>query len=168
VRGDLVHTSRSLVLPTLALVFILAFVPGEAALAARVYALLLCGAALVLSLSALRRALPRAQPLRRSGGKPAPARRKPPETLARLEQEVLLGAFDQHHRLRPRLRDLARDVLETRRQVSLDVDPAAAREILGETTWELVRPDRPPPRDRQAHGIPLRELAAVVEALERV
>ena len=166
-KTELLRTGRRLVLPTLALAFVLALLPGEAALAARIYALLLCGYAFLLTLRLLRR-FPPARPLRRSGRRSAPVRRKPPDTLARLEQEVLLGAFDPYHRLRPGLRSLAHDILEVRRRVSTDTDPGAARRILGDATWELVRPDRPPPTDRFAQGVPLSELARVVESLERI
>lgn len=166
-KADLLRSGRSLVLPTLALAFVLAFVPGEAALAARIYALLLCCYALVLALAALRRTLPPTRPLRPATRRQTSTRRKPPETLARLEQEIWLGPFDFHQRLRPPLRELARDFLELQRGVSLDGDPEAARRILGDTTWQLLRPDRPRP-DRSAAAIPLSELARVVESLERI
>jgi hypothetical protein len=170
VRPDLVRAGRTLLLPTLALGFVLAFVPGEAGLAARVYALFVAVLALLVALAALRRALPPARPLRRRPGKRSD-RRPVPETLERIEQETLLGvasSFDLHHRLRPRLRDIASELLSARRRVSLDEDPDAARAILGDTTWELVRPNRAPPEDRFARGIPPGELAQVVESLERI
>ena len=56
----------------------------------------------------------------------------------------------------------------TRRRLSLDDDPEAARQIVGDETWELVRSDRPPPKDRPARGLPVSELDRVVESLERV
>jgi hypothetical protein len=68
----------------------------------------------------------------------------------------------------PRLRAVAAGLLSSRRNVSLAERPETARAILGEDTWELVRPDRPAPEDRLAKGIPSREFAHVVDALEGV
>ncbi|TML48096.1 MAG: hypothetical protein E6G20_06300 [Actinobacteria bacterium] len=169
-RAEVLRSVRSLILPTLALAFVLAFVRGEAALAARIYALLLCGFASVLTLKALRRALPPTRRLRLSATQRARGRRTPPEELARIEQEVLLGMApsDLHRRLRLRLRELASELLEARRRIGLDDDPEAARRILGDEAWQLVRADRPPSEDRFAHGIPVSELARVVESLERI
>ena len=171
-RADLLRSARTLVLPTLALVAVLVFVPGDSGLAARAYALLLCVLAFLVALAALRRGLPREEslhpraPKRRGGG-----RRAIPETLERIEQETHLGiasSFDLHHRLRPRLRALSTELLATRRRISLDDQPQAARDVLGEVTWELVRPHRPPPEDRFARGISTGELEQVVESLERI
>ena len=39
---------------------------------------------------------------------------------------------------------------------------------VGPDVWELVRPDRPPPADRRARGIPPAQLRRVVESLERI
>jgi hypothetical protein len=63
---------------------------------------------------------------------------------------------------------VAAGLLSSRRRVSLELDRGTARAILGEDVWELVRPDRPPPEDRLAKGIPPRELARVVDALEAI
>src|SRR5207248_2476877 len=132
-------------------------------------ALLLCGLVLVLALKTLRRGFPDARPLRaRSTGD---ARQRTPGTLARLEQEVALGiasSFDLHHRLRPRLRALVQELLEARRGVSLEREPEQARDLVGAETWELVRPDRPPPEDRLGRGLPVSALARIVESVERI
>ena len=168
-RSDLVRAARFLVLPTLGLVFVVAFTPGRAALAIRVYALLLCGVALVLMVSALHRAFPRATPLRRPA-KRRNERREVPGALARIEQEVALGvagSFDLHHRLRPRLRQLASELLAMRRGIELDDEPETARARLGDETWDLVRRERAQPKDRLARGIPISELTRVVESLEQ-
>jgi hypothetical protein len=167
-RRDLLRAGRFLALPTLALAFVVAFAPGRVGLALRVYALILCGVVLVLVVASLRRAYPPATPLR----PPASRRRRArdvPATLERLEQELALGvagSFDLHHRLRPRLRTIARDLLLARRGISLDGEPDRARAALGDATWELVRTVRPPPEDRLARGIPIPELSRVVESLE--
>jgi hypothetical protein len=171
VRSDIVRTGKLLLLPTAGLLAVVAFVPGRTELAVRIYALVLCGAALLLLLGVLRRAYAPVTPLR---GRVKPARlgrRDTPGSLARIEQEVALGiagAFDLHHRLRPRLRTLAAELLATRRGISLNGAPERARDLLGDETWELVREDRPPPEDRQARGLPINELRDVVESLERV
>ncbi len=167
---DLRRAARALWLPALALGFVVAFAPGRTGLAIRVFALLACGAALLVVLAALRRAYPRERPLRRAA-KEASASRAIPGMLGRLEQETALGvagSFDLHYRLRPRLRGLTADLLAARRGVSLDATPERAGALLGETTWELVRLDRPPPEDRLAAGLPINDLRHVVESLERL
>jgi hypothetical protein len=158
-----------LALPTIALFFVIAFAPGHTGLALRVYALIAAVYALLIGVAALRRELPPATPLRPR--MPRRRRQQPPETLDRLEQEVILGisgAFDLHYHLSPRLRGLARDLLASRTGISLDDMPEAARNALGEETWALVDPQRSPPVDRLARGIPPTELAHVVAALERI
>lgn len=169
-RRDLGRAAKLLAAPTAALAVVAAFGPGRLGLALRVYALLLAAAALVLLLAALRRAYPPETPLR-PGRAARPAGRRAPAPLARLEQEAALGvawSFDLHHRLRPRLRRLAAELLAARRGVSLDGSPERARGLLGGEAWELVRADRPPPADRRARGIAAEELARVVESLERL
>jgi hypothetical protein len=161
--------ARALVVPTIALLGIAAFVPGRIALGVRIYALVLGAVVVVVLVLALKRAYPNETVLRVAA---SPARRgMPPSSLARIELETTLaaaGTFDLHYRLVPRVRALAVGLLSSRRRVSLELDRDTARSILGEDVWELVRPDRPPPEDRQAKGIPPRELARVVEALEAI
>jgi hypothetical protein len=162
--------ARLLLLPTIVVVGVVAFLPGRTELAARIYALLVCVVVLVLALDALLSAYPAAARLRPHGRATDPPRR-PPHSLVRLEQEAAIGvasAFDLHHRLRPRLRDLAVDLLDTRRRISLDRHGDEARAILGDKTYELVREDRPPPEDRLARGLKPTELDEVVRSLERV
>jgi hypothetical protein len=169
VRTELVRAAARLTIPTLALGFVLAFKPGHAGLALRVYFLLLAAYALLVAVAALRVELPPATPLRiRARRSP---RQHPPETLDRLEQEVVLGisgSFELHYHLAQRLRSLARDLLGGRRGISLDGDRDAARSALGDEAWELVRPDRAPPADRLARGIPPADLARIVTALEGI
>ncbi len=78
------------------------------------------------------------------------------------------AAFDVHFRLRPVLVDLAGDLLASRRGIDLERDPERARAALGEPTWELVRPDRPEPADRNDPGIARPELDRVITALEHL
>lgn len=170
-RHNLALGVRLLLLPTFALVFVVAFLPGRLELAIRIYALVACGAVLGLMVAALRRAYPPASPLRtrRSGGRRRS--RDSPAMLARVEQEVVLGAagsFDLHRHLRPRLRSIASELLAARRRISLDGDSGEARALVGDETWELVRKDRPPPADRRARGAPSDMLDRVVASLERL
>jgi hypothetical protein len=171
VRRDFIRAGRLLVLPTLALLAVLAFLPGRTELVIRVYALVLCGVAVALMVAALRRAYPRATPIRARTRRRGQTSRDAPAMLARLEQEVALGAagsFDLHHHLRPRLRTIAAELLAARRRVSLDRDQLEARALLGEEAWELVREDRPRPEDRLARGAAPDVLDRVVTSLERL
>jgi hypothetical protein len=155
--------------PTLALVAVLLFVPGRAGIALRLYALLVAVVVVVLALGALRRALPPPRPLPAARAK-GPARASP-ASLGRLEDEIALAvdsAFDYHHRLRARLRALAAGLLASRRGVSLERDPCAARRALGEPAWTLLREGRPPDEARHARGPTPATLAEVVARLERL
>ena len=150
---------------------VLAFLPGRTELVIRVYALVLCGAALAVMVAALRRAYPPATPLRPRQTRRGQTSRDAPAMLTRLEQEVALGAagsFDLHHHLRPRLRTIAAELLAARRRTSLDGEPREARALLGEEAWELVQKDRPRPEDRLARGAGLDVLDRVVASLERL
>jgi hypothetical protein len=168
VRRHVLGALKVLVLPTIALGVVVGLAPGHAGLALRVYALVVCGTALVVALLALRHAFPPERPLR-GDRRARTERRKPPSSLARIEHEAALGiagSFDLHYRLVPRLRSIASGLLESRRRIALERQPEAARAALGETTWSLVRPDREAPDDRLARGIPPAELARVVDSLE--
>lgn len=86
----------------------------------------------------------------------------------KLAREVQLGmqtAFDLHYRLRPTLVEIAENRLAGR-GVRLESD--RAQRLLGDETWELLRPDRQPPQDRNAPGIGHDELERLVGALERI
>jgi hypothetical protein len=171
VRHDLARAGRLLVLPTLALLAVIAFVPGRTELAIRMFAFIVCAVALGLLVGALRRAYPRATTLRPPTARSGRAPRDAPAMLARLDQEVALGvagSFDLHHHLRPRLRTIAAELLTARRRISLDGDQPEARALLGEEAWELVRKDRPPPADRLARGAEPEVLDRVVASLERL
>jgi len=92
---------------------------------------------------------------------------QPPE-LVRMERELELGiasATHAHRRLLPLLRTAAEARLATRHGIELDRRPDAARALLGEEVWDLLRPDRPAPADRHGAG-PSRE--AIVAAIERL
>jgi hypothetical protein len=102
-------------------------------------------------------------------------RREPPEPpriaeLDRLEREVYMGAaraFDLHYRLRPVVREIAAGRLE-RRGLRLASGSDAVGERLGEELWELTRPDREPPHNRQGPGPGLDEVRLTIEQLEKL
>jgi hypothetical protein len=91
-----------------------------------------------------------------------------PAQLVRLERVVewsYSSDLDAHARLRPVLVEIAEARL-ARRGVRLDRDIVHARRLLGPMAWELVRPNRLPPRDRDAPGIAPHDLEQVLDALE--
>ena len=99
-----------------------------------------------------------------------PRRQERPPSLAKLEREVTLAAvtaFDFHARLRPTLREIAAYRLASRGLV-LDSGAPATREALGDELWELLRPDRRPPDDRLAPGVPLTRLRTLLDALDKI
>lgn len=94
-----------------------------------------------------------------------------PRELERLEREVYLSlgsGFYLHHRLRPLLREVASHRLLLKHGIDLERRPGAAEAMLGEPAWSWLRPDREAPSDRWAHGPPLSELRAIVDALEGI
>jgi hypothetical protein len=169
VTADVRRAVRLLVLPTIVLAVVAAFLPGRLEPGIRVYALLVCGLVLWLSIAALRRAFPPVGGLRAARR----ARRRRPEptrSLAELENLAALGvadALDFHVRLRPRLHALAAGLLAGRRGIALDDEPDRARALLGAETWELVRRDAPSPDDR-ARGLSPAALERAVVSLERL
>jgi len=90
-----------------------------------------------------------------------------PSELIRVEREITLGTSSAGH-LHSRLLPLLRDAAAARLGFDLDLRPSVARERLGDETWELLRPDREPPDDRNAPGMPLRRVRDVVDRLERL
>jgi hypothetical protein len=80
----------------------------------------------------------------------------------------ILSAFHLHIRVRPLLCEIAAHRLRVHYGVDLDEEPGRARELVGTSAWELVRPHRPPPDDRLAVGPPLSHLADVATELEEI
>ena len=168
-KRDILGALRLLVLPTVAVVVVLAFVPGRVGLVVRIYALVVCAVALGVALAALRRAYPDEKPLREPAARASSGEQ--PATLGRIEHEAAIGvagSFDLHYRLVPRLRSIASGLLDSRRRISLETQPEVAETVLGSEAWALVRPDRAPPADRLARGIAPDALGRVVDSLERV
>jgi hypothetical protein len=112
---------------------------------------------------------PRRPPL--SQRLPALRRRYRPTDLEMLEGRLLVAgrnAADFHSRLRPMLREIAAARLQRRHGVALDRDRTAARALLGDDLWEVVRPDRPAPADRGAPGPGLDAIEPLIARLEEV
>ena len=100
-----------------------------------------------------------------------PGKPKPSQTaeFLRMERELELGvasAAHAHRRLLPLLRAAAAARLASQHGIELERRPDAARAMLGEDVWDLLRPDRPEPEDRHGPGVPRAEIAAVIEAVE--
>ena len=92
-----------------------------------------------------------------------------PEEFLRMDREILLGTADAdhaHRRLLPLLRTAAAARLAARHGLELDRRPEAARTLLGDDVWELLRPDRPAPADRHGPGLRREQIAAVIERVE--
>ena len=101
--------------------------------------------------------------------RPRRAEHARPDELERVEREIVLGATTDvwaGQRLLPRLRTAAAARLSMRHGIDLERNPDAARELLGEDAWELLRPDRPEPADSAAPGIPLEQVGALLDRLE--
>jgi hypothetical protein len=100
------------------------------------------------------------------GRKPPAAQ---PEELVRMERELVLGTADAdhaHRRLLPLLRAAAAARLAAKHGFELERRPEAARALLGDDVWNLLRPDRPKPADRHGPGVPREQIAAVIERVE--
>jgi hypothetical protein len=124
------------------------------------------GAAVCLAALAVR--LPAGHPAFEPGLRPRVKTELWPAQLVRLERVVEWSGssgLDAHTRLRPVLVEIAEARL-ARRGLRLDRDAAEARRLLGPAAWELVRPDRPPPPDRDVPGIAPRDLEEILDALE--
>jgi hypothetical protein len=144
--------------------------PGRASLVGHVWLVVVLAVALGAALAALHKALPRRASTFDAAFAPPRRTRARPASLERAEREVALAsgtAFDVHYRLRPALRSIASGLL-LRRGVDLERAPDRAATLVGPTLWELVRPDRPPPEDRTAAGMPLEEIERAVADLERL
>ena len=92
-----------------------------------------------------------------------------PEELLRMDRELVLGSADADHaqrRLLPLLRSVAAARISARYGFELERRPEAARELLGEDVWELLRPDRPDAEDRHGPGLPSKRIVAVIERVE--
>lgn len=113
--------------------------------------------------------LPDARPTRgRRRAAPAPARPEQLLALERLVGSAGTSAVHVHAYLRPLLVEIASRRLAARGQTLARMPEPAARELLGNRLWDLVRSDRPFPEDRRGPGVAPQELRAMLEVLERL
>ena len=152
-----------------ALVAVAVSLPGERTRALAAYLLALAALGVVASLRAVLR------PRRASGSAFEAAlavRSARPERLRSLERmehdciQGLANPVDLHRRLRPILREVAGQRLAARHGIELDQRPEAARALLGEEAWELVRPDRPHPDELSGTRLDATGLRRVLDILE--
>jgi hypothetical protein len=111
-----------------------------------------------------RAASPFEQALRQRHERPV----RPPE-LIRTERELTLGMSNAGHaysRLLPLLREAAAARLAARHGIDLRARPRDAEELLGGDAWELLRPDLAAPEDRNAAGLPIARVEALVGVIE--
>jgi hypothetical protein len=162
--------ARSLLASTVVLVILLAVPKVSTARALAVW--IVVATALVL-VSLLRHAREHGGPEPASSFERALRGRKPaasqPEELLRMDRELVLGSADAdhaHRRLLPLLRATAASRLAARRGFELARRPEAARALLGDEVWELLRPDRPEPPDRHGPGVPRKSIVAVIDRVE--
>jgi hypothetical protein len=122
--------------------------------------------AIVISGAAHAARLPAAK--RPPAPRPRPPRTSSPSQLLRIERIVDRSGesgLTAHTQLRPILAEIA-EALLARRGIPLSRDHDEARRLLGPEAWELVRPDRPQPRDGRVPGVAPHELEAVLDSLE--
>jgi hypothetical protein len=86
---------------------------------------------------------------------------------ARLLELVAGSGGDVHFRVRPVLREITAHRLLVHQGLVLDdpADAAPAAECCGPVLWDVVRPDRPEPRDRRLHEL---DPTAAVEVVDRI
>lgn len=92
-----------------------------------------------------------------------------PEELLRMDRELVLGSADAdhaHRRLLPILRATAAARIAAHHGFELERRPEAARALLGDDVWELLRPDRPEPEDRHSPGVPRAQIEKVIARVE--
>jgi hypothetical protein len=147
--------------------------PGRRHIALDVFVLFLGGLGLAAGIRATRGASPEVHKpsLVDELAEPVEVLPERPAELKRLERDVYLSldsAFYLHRSLRPLLREVAANRLLLRHGLDLDGRPEDARAVLGDAAWSWLRPDRPEPSDRWAPGPRLADLAAVVDAVERI
>jgi hypothetical protein len=89
-----------------------------------------------------------------------------PAELVRIDRELTLGIANAGH-LHLRLLPLLREIAAARLGFDAWRSPERARAALGDDVWELLRPDRPAPHDRNGPGASRRQLERCIDVLER-
>lgn len=161
---------RAIAVPTVALVAGLLLLPGRGELLVHLWIALALTLLAAIGLEALRDLVPHRESafdrLARPGGRLVG---RPPslESLERQVTTATASAYDVHHRLRPLLAPVARELL-TAHRVDLEHDRERCQTLLGDPLWSIVDPLRPPPEDRSAAGLAPGTLPALLERLERL
>lgn len=91
-----------------------------------------------------------------------------PDQLTSLERLVVSAGtspLHAHAYLRPVLIEIASRRLAARGHALDRMPEPLARDLLGDRLWELVRPDRPFPVDRQGPGVSPGDLRKMLEVL---
>ena len=88
--------------------------------------------------------------------------------LERLAMSAGTSAVQVHAYLRPVLVEIASRRLAAHGRDLDRMPEASGREVLGDRLWDIVRPGRPFPEDRNAPGVTPQELGAMLEVLERL
>ena len=117
---------------------------------------------------ALAARLPAGGPLFEAGLRPPVTTELWPSQLVRLERILAWSGsseLDAYNRLRPVLIEIA-EVRLARRGLRWERDIAEVRELLGPKAWELLRPDRPQPEDRDAPGLAQGDVEEILDRLE--
>ena len=150
---------------SLVLVFARLVAPGRFELELDIYILAVGGLALLEIVVVTREAYPRERTSALARALERDSEETPrPTEVARIERELSMAtatAFDVHARLRPLVREIASARL-ARHGIPLE----GGQDELGEEVWDLARPDRPPPSDRNAPGVEPAMIARVIERLE--
>jgi hypothetical protein len=169
VKGIALRVGAAVFFATAVLLALVLGFPGSRRAFVGAYELVLGGVGLVVLVASFQRLRPR--PWERSPFERRPEKPERPLAageLERIDRLVVLGssnAFDLHFRLRPLLRDLARERLYASYGVELDRNPERAQPLLGDELWELVRPDREVGR-RDGPGLGPERLERLVGKLE--
>jgi hypothetical protein len=163
------NTVKAVILVLAGLTLALLFQDKTKGWALTVYVFALAVVLVVLMLSRLGRALPLAREPRRTPPQPSNAANEVEQyrTIARQLAMSSWSAHDLHFRLRPLVQEIARARLAQEHGVDLEREPERARQLVGTgRVWELIRPDREQPEDREARGWSESELERLVDELE--
>jgi hypothetical protein len=135
------------------------------------YLVSICGVAVLMLIRTARALLPERRSSAFAAALAELRREPPPAGELGIERDVELSRLSEFHfhmRLRPVLREIAALRLRRRYGLELDREPLRARELVPSATWEVIRPDRPPPADRLSRGPSPASLRTVVSELERL
>jgi hypothetical protein len=159
--------STGVLFATLALLVAIGIGPVSREQILAAYVLLLAAIALAALTRILRSAaeLPPPSEFEHALRSPADEPMRPPE-LIRIEREIRLGMSSRwylHKRLAPILRDAA-----AARGVDFERRPDAARALLGDELWELIRPGKQEPDHTARSPLGFAELRSAVDRLERL